>query len=579
MSEPAEIKDARGILQTLGADVLRVAAMNAETIDDTDAAPQKHKPQRANLISLPDSTAMSDQIEEELGRVTGFDDGCPPPKNVLPVPAGGITFSVAGDIIFRAFAEKRTMFIRESVVHEIRCGSTDTLQPVEANRFCSVIEKLGKRVARREMDATTGKLKWRKCNFPLGAANVLLATEEARTLLPSIRQLANCPILTTTGEILTRGYHSFAGGTLISSGDMPPEVPLDRAVKALIDILKDFNFATPADLSRAVASLISPALKMGGHIIDDFPLDLAEADQSQSGKTYRQKLVARLYNENPSAIVPPRGGVGSLDESVAKALIQGRPFIALDNVRGRIDSGILESAIRGHGRVTCRVPYMTPAEVDTSTFLWQLSTNGAELTRDLANRSIITRIRKQPDGYLFREYLEGDLLAHVQERHSAFMGAIMAVVRAWMDAGCPKTSESRHDFRGWVRPLDWIVQNIFSLAPLLEGHRAVQDRTCNPSLQWLRDVVHAVSSAKMTGRELTTTELCSIAEDAGIDFPGNPSNREEPHQRAGKLLGPLFRDTKGEPISVDGFSVARRVFTTWENNGKAQRNYTIYSIP
>jgi hypothetical protein len=308
-------------------------------------------------------------------------------------------------------------------------------------------------------------------------------------------------------------------------------------------------------------------------------MDLAEADQSQSGKTYRQKLVARLYNETPSVIVQPKGGVGSLDESVSRALIQGRPFIALDNIRGRVDSSTLESAIRGHGRVTCRASYMPNTEVDTSAFLWQFSTNGAELTRDLANRSIITRIRKQPESYTFHKYLEGDLLAHVKICHAAYLGAIFAVVRAWIKAGSPRTSEQRHNFGEWCQVLDWIVQNIFAMPPLLDGHKEEQARTANPRLQWLRDVAFAASSSKMLSRELTTTELCSIGDDAGIDLPGNPNSREEPHQRAGKILGLLFRESDGNPIAVDGFTISRNVVITYENGERTHRHYTISTHP
>ena len=99
-----------------------------------------------------------------------------------------------------------------------------------------------------------------------------------------------------------------------------------------------------SDFARAMSCMISPALKMGGIITDDFPLDVAEADQSQSGKTYRQKMVAALYNETPSVITARKGGVGSLDESVANALLTGRPFITLDNLRGNLDSPLLEMA-------------------------------------------------------------------------------------------------------------------------------------------------------------------------------------------------------------------------------------------
>jgi hypothetical protein len=314
---------------------------------------------------------------------------------------------------------------------------------------------------------------------------------------------------------------------------------------------------------------------MGGWIKEDFPLDVAEADQSQSGKTYRQKLVNRIYNEIPSAITAPRGGVGSLDETISAALIRGRPFITLDNFRGRLDSTILEQAIRGMNRVSCR-ELRNRADVDTQPFNWQLSTNGAEFTRDIANRSIITRIRKQPDGYAFRQHPEGDLLAHVAANQSFYLGAIFSVIREWARHDCKRSDEHRHDFRDWCRSLDWIVQNVFGLAPLLDGHREEQARTANPLLQWLRDVTNAARSANQLDRQLSTSQLVNIAEDAGIEFPGNPYNKDDPPQRTGKILGKLFKDADGHPITVDGFTVSREVVITYsDRGGEPQKFYTI----
>jgi hypothetical protein len=320
--------------------------------------------------------------------------------------------------------------------------------------------------------------------------------------------------------------------------------------------LEDFNFATDADKSRGVASILSPALKMGDWIDDDFPMDFSEAKESQTGKTYRLKMVCRVYNEVATGITAPRGGVGSLDESISTALIKGRPFIMVDNFRGRLDSTILEQAIRGERRVACRA-LRVGADVDTKPFNWQMSSNGAELTRDIANRSIITRIRKQEAGYRFKEHAEGDLLAHVAARQTFYLGAVFSIIKEWERNGCPKTDESRHDFRGWCQSLDWIVQHIFKLVPLLDGHREEQVRTANPALQWFRDVTLAVQKSGGFGRALTTAQLVSIAEDAGVEFPGNSVSREEPHQRAGKILGRLFRENEGRPVVIDGMRVVR----------------------
>jgi hypothetical protein len=485
------------------------------------------------------------------------------PPGVFPVPAGGISFTDAAQIIFPAMGEKKRLFMRDRCIHEIFTsrGDADFLAPVTPERFVNLVEGFGRRVARREKKPD-GEIVWRSTTFPMGAAKALLASDVAGEALPRIAQLVNCPILTKDGEVLSRGYHEHEGGTFVGSGGSPPDVPLKPAIEALEALLADFAFTTPSDRARALASLLSPALKAGGWIADDFPVDVAEADQSQSGKTYRQTLVARLYGERAVSIAPAKGGVGSLDESISAAMVRGRPFITLANFRGRLDSTILEEATRGAGRVTCRT-LRASAEIETRPFNWQLSTNGAEFTRDIANRSIITRIRKQPDGYPFRTFPEGDLLAHLETNQPFYLGAVFAVLRAWRAHGCPTTAERRHDFRGWCQALDWIVQNILGTPPLLDGHREEQARTANPALQWLRDVALAATAAGQTNRQLSTADLCSVAEDAGIDFPGNPASREEPAQRAGKILGRLFRESEGRPVSVDGFAVVREQISTY----------------
>jgi hypothetical protein len=508
------------------------------------------------------------------------------PDNVFPVPAGDVEYNEAGEKIFGVIATSHRLFMRGGVVVEVKDDQNEPAHFVEVSpeRFCSQVEQFDHRVARREWQGAKngndkGQHIWRSTRLPVSAAKILLCSEAASRNLPPIRQLAACPILTKDLEVIGRGYHEHAGGTFVTDGTIPQEIPVQAAVTAMLSLLDDFNFVTPADKSRAVASILSPALKMGDWVTDDFPMDVAEAEQSQSGKTYRQKLVSRTYNELPSSITSPRGGVGSLDENISAALIKGRPFITLDNIRGSLDSTILEQAIRGVRRVACRA-LRTSADVDTKPFIWQLSTNGADFTRDIANRSIITRIRKQSADYHFNEYNEGDLLAHVAAQQPFYLGAVFSIIREWARRGCPKTSENRHDFRGWCQSLDWIVQNIFELAPLLDGHREEQARTANPALQWLRDVTMAVRAQGQLGVELIASQLVGIAEDAGIIFPGNPLSREEPHQRAGKILSRVFRETDGQPVVVDGLTVTREERSVHvEGRGfEAQKLYSVEEV-
>lgn len=504
------------------------------------------------------------------------------PDDVFPVPAGGVGNNASAGIIFPAMGEMKRLFVRGSTVHEIVKGhESEYLSPLSPERFCSLVEDAGKRVARKEIkkDKDTGVVStiWRTTTFPVSSAKILLETDASRKHLPPIRQIVNCPVMTAEGETLTRGYHAHSGGTYIGAGHNPEEVLFGTAVRALLGILEDFEFAAKSDLSRAFASLISPALKMGGWIKDDFPLDLAEATESQSGKTFRQKLVCRIYNEVPTSITLARGGVGGIDESISTALVKGRPFITLANMRGKIDSTICEEALRGAGRINCRT-LRNNTEVDCEPFMWQLSTNGAELTRDLANRAIVTRIRKKPDGHEWKKYPEGGLEQHIQSNQGFYLGCVFSILSKWDKEGRVSTKESRHDFRGWCRALDGIVQ-LCGLEPLLDGHREQQERTANPRLQWLREIIIAVSP-EQHGQQLFTHDLTDIAEECDIEFPGNPNSRDEPYIKAGKILGKIFKDAESDSIEVDGFSFSRIEEPDYSPEGKGYvtKKYTIQAL-
>tara|TARA_R110000868_G_scaffold55814_1_gene173330 strand:+ start:477 stop:2861 length:2385 start_codon:yes stop_codon:yes gene_type:complete len=546
----------------------QAATAKLQSFDGTLRRPFQQNEVRDAIRTVYDSTTSSAGTRPAPSDI---------PADVFPIPGTGVSYTEAAEIIFPAMGEARKLFIREREVHEIHSTiESDILAPVSPERFSSLVETTHRRVARREVKTKDGEdsVIWRTTTFPSSSAKILLQTDSARTALPTITQLANCPIITPEGNVLTRGYHQHAGGTFIGRGGKLQDVPFDTAVESLFRLLADFDFATPSDASRAFASLISPALKQGGWIDDDFPLDLAEADQSQSGKTFRQKIVCMIYNELQSSITSQKGGVGSLDEAVAAALIKGRPFITIDNFRGRMDSQIMESAIRGAGVVDCRT-IKHRAEVNTRPFLWQLSTNGAELTRDLANRSIVTRIRKRPDGIVWHVHPEGSLEAHIRANQCFYLACVFAIIREWNRQGRPITGESRHDFRTWCRTLDGIVQ-LVGMSPLLDGHREQQLRTANPNLQWLREILLVMSEQDL-GRELYASDLFRIAEDNDIAFPGNPHSKDDPAVRVGRILKTLFKDAVDEKIEVDGFEFSRTSAPDYSPAGgsRESKKYTV----
>lgn len=428
----------------------------------------------------------------------------------------------------------------------------DVLKPVA---FRSLLESFGKLHAWRSDNEGKPKLVQTRCAEDMAAA--LLACDRA-DLLPPVRGIVSNPIIAEVdgaAKVLARGYHPSGGGLLVTRGMTPATIPTDEAVAMLKSILEEFDFATPGDKSRALASCITPALRLGRWITGHIPADVAEADQSQSGKTYRQRLIFAIYGETPSLISRKDGGVGGMDESFSQALISGRPFVQFDNLRGKVDSQFIEAMLTADGNVGARVPHRGEVLVDARHFMLFLTSNGVETTRDLANRSSIIRIRKRT-GYSFREYQEGDLLNHVRVNQSRYLGAVFAVIRAWVAAGRPIAKEVRHDFRQWAGALGWIVENIFHEAPLMDGHVSAQERVSNPALTWLRLVVLAIAKDQRLGEGLRAAGIAELCADHEIGIPGKHGDDDMARR---KQVGIQLKSAFGDKLTlgIDGYRVER----------------------
>jgi hypothetical protein len=487
--------------------------------------------------------------------------------DTIILPSSGVTIKATAEELFRRIGRTKTLFIRGGAVMSIAeidgARELEVLGPIAArSRFESYARFFAWR-AGRDSEAVL-----KPAIIPQGTAAALLESEEARRFLPKITGLINCPMIVSTDssiQIVGQGYHPDTG-IFITGGQTPPVVELTEAVIALRELVSEFDFQTAGDCSRALASFITPALKLGGHLHGNVPADVAEADQSQSGKTYRQRLVAAVYNESPSIVTSRNGGVGSVDESLNHRLIAGRPFIQLDNFRGKLDSPHIEALLTADKLFPVRVPHSREVMIDPRWFFVMLSSNGVATTRDFANRSSIVRIHKHADGYKFRQYPEGDLLEHVRACQPLYLGAIFAIIQRWIGRGCPRSSETRHDFREWAQTLDWIVQEILGEAPLMDGHQDAQERVSNPALTFLRKLALAVADQNRLSESLTATELYEIADSAEVDIPGLREPDEDKGKRViGSIMGRLFE--VGDCLTVEGFTVTRLETTKEREDG------------
>jgi hypothetical protein len=472
------------------------------------------------------------------------------------VPHDGYKVSASAESLFEAVAQSQRIFYRGGAVVELVNDENEYIsQPLIP---AAAVTRFEKYVTFEKPGSGGGASTL--TNITEQTAKLYLKSEAAQTCLPKLNGIVHCPMLVEKdGRLIEvkQGYNADTG-LFVTSAKLPESVSLETAVNLLTRILDDFDFVTPGDRSRAIASMITPALKLGGFIKGPVPVDVAEANASQSGKTYRQKMIAAIYNQKLAVVTKKTGGgVGGLEESFCEHLIKARVFIQFDNVRGKLDSQFLESFLTADGSFLARVPNLGSMNVDPSKFILFISSNGFETTKDLANRASIIGIRKRID-YQFERPQGMDLLEFISRIQTVLIGSVFAVIREWHGKGKPKTSDTRHDFREWCQTLDWIVQHIFHAAPLMDGHDGAKLRAANPSLTFLRALAIKLNERRAIAQALSAGDISQFCLEEDVEIPGarlEEQTVEQGPQQIGKIMKPLFKD--GGEVSVGEFKVVR----------------------
>lgn len=414
-----------------------------------------------------------------------------------------------------------------------------------------------------------------RCMLTETSANRILVHRTFRAGLPPLKYLSRCPVLLAdkNGVRTVEGYDRAAGVLVQGWKDGPlPEMTRDEAAALLLDMMKDFRFQTPSDKARALALIFTPAFLAGDMLGGRAPVGLIEADASQTGKGEFVRTVGSIYNTEPANITQRQGGVGSLEESFSAAAVKGAPVICLDNLRGKLNSQLLESATT-EATFSARVPFRAPVQVDVTRLLLLATSNRAELSPDMGNRIAAVRLRKQPPGFNFTRWPAGSLQDEIRANRPRYLSAVLTIARAWVEAGRPATNETRISgtFRAWCRPMDWICRNYFGLPPLMDGNEEAQTRAANPALNWIRDIALAAKAAGMLGDELQAVDVLNLIEENEIE-PATPhkDERDEEAERTAQLqaIGRRMKNAfrSADALSVDGFTLHR-----WEEPGEKHR--------
>ena len=322
-----------------------------------------------------------------------------------------------------------------------------------------------------------------------------------------------------------------AAGVLSPSGKGLSAVDLDEAKHELTRILEGFDFDGAASRSHAIQAMLLPAIKdLYRKKKRPLPFVLVEANERQAGKEYFvEHVVGPIYATAVNAITKQSGGkgVGSDEEKLNHALIDGQGIISFSNVRGEVNSQFLESFITARNEVTARGLYCK-AKVSPQNYCFFLTANhepAPKLTKDLISRSLPIKILKRPKGYSYPKFEYNgkriSLASYTEARAQEDFFHLRCVYACVMQFVRANEDWEQMEPRAALR---WITENVFAIKSnyshevfdLTRGTplwQALHEAEKNLSREW----VGAAEFVKLASTEKKTVQHTELGRQFAAD--------------------------------------------------------------
>ena len=507
------------------------------------------------------------------------------------LPSGDVDDYTSGVELFRVLALKLCVFNRGGtpvVIVKDDCGgaSIQKLTPAAAvSEFSKHVRFMAHGVGANGEPVE----KSRRCTKQ--QAELFLNTRDALELLPKLDGVRSLPILRFPSKkhyeggtdlvVTPAGYDEPSRLYIVNGFEKEVDPSLEEAVKVFGSLFQDYIFASPGAEARAWMCALAALAHAGGLWSGRMPLIVLEAgvDGSQSGKGHYAEIVAAVMGEECTTITDQgRGSVGSISESIAYALFKGNPLILLDNVRGKVDSQTLESVTTPQKNFTGRVPNVGHVSIKPEKFVFFLTSNAAEMTRDLAKRSCIIQIEQRPVDFAWK-VPKGKLVPLIMANPSKFLRAGFVILKAAHRKGWKMTSETRHPNTEFAQKYDYIGQYICGLAPLMDDHEAAQKRVSNPAETWARLLMLEVVRGGNLGQEMRAVVIGELCSDAGIEIPSMKDNGDSAARAkaVGSNMLKLFGRDEGKTVAeIEGGTITRKKVYETRDDGRGDREPWFY---
>jgi putative DNA primase/helicase len=387
---------------------------------------------------------------------------------------------------------------------------------------------------------------------PLAVARTLLIGDLSR--LPNLSRIAHAPFMTPSGEIVHRQGYDRETQTWCAPGlELPPiperpsEVEIVEAREMFTrDLLGDFPFSDRADKANMVALYLLPIAR---ELIEGpTPLHLIEKPSPGSGASLLLETLGILVSGTPPASLTEASHEEEWRKRITSTLLRAPEIIIIDNLRRRLDSAALSSALTSRNWQD-RILGSSENVSLPIRCVWAATGNNPAVSGEISRRSIPIRINPNVEHPWDRTGFRHPKLSEwTLENRGRLLQAAMILLRAWDVADRPKGDATLGSYEQWSAVMGGILK-VAGIEGFLDNRARFHDRADRESSAWSAFV--AAWRARFGESHVGTKDLWQLL--AQVDPPcdlGNGGDRSQ-HIRFGDSLAQAV----DRRFTVDGQSV------------------------
>jgi len=287
--------------------------------------------------------------------------------------------------------------------------------------------------------------------------------------LPPLTRLVEAPVFGKNSElIITPGYHP---GAQVYYSPRPnfmvapiPKQPSTQEIEAarnvILDVLIDFPFVSLQERANAIPIMLLPFVR---DLIDGpTPLHLIEKPSPGTGATLLAEVLIYPSIGGSLPVFTEARDDEEWRKRITAKLIGGASVIFIDNIRKRLESSHLASAITGivwedrllslneivHAPVRC---------------VWIATGNNPVLSQEMVRRTVRIRLGAKSDRpWLDRKFKYSNLREWVAIHRADLINACLVLIQAWIAQGKPVGTLSVGNligsFESWAMTMGGILK-------------------------------------------------------------------------------------------------------------------------